>query len=395
MRLANGEQFTLLVDIRNGLPVPALVDYGLVFHRGKSANSTVPIIDTIGQFLSWAEDCGVNLDERFGTGELFTSHEITGLVDHMWIRRKSPNQSTRSNKPISDSVVGATHASRIDRVISFVEWRTARTVSAMSVHDQRARNINDRLLSIVAQFKSLKGSSVSTPRGSLSEDQCARLFEIVRPGSAANPFHRETQLRNFVILLIYYELGVRKAEPLVIKGSHLAISGRSTLMITYTPDDPRDPRKRQPRVKTRSRLLPISRILAASATKWMKERHTNDRIRVAAKRTPFVFVDTDQGRPLSLDAVYDIFVVLRTRFQDVFPDDFAPHHLRRSWNYRFSVACKNAGVPSELEDHLRRYIMGWSKTSAQPANYNQKYIEEQAFNILFSMQNSLTLEDVQ
>ena len=260
----------------------------------------------------------------------------------------------------------------------------------MAVHDPRVWNINERLKGIVVQLKSLKGSSTSSPRGSLSEEQCVRLFQIVRPGSPENPFHRETQLRNFFIFLVYYELGVRKAEPLVIKGQHLTVLGRSTLMVTFTPNDPRDPRTNQPRVKTRSRLLPISSVLASTGVNLLKERHTNDRIRTVAKKTPFIVLDMDKGRPLSLDAVYDIFVVLRRRFSDEFPEDFAPHHLRRTWNYRFSTACELAGVDKQLEDHLRRYIMGWSKTSIQPANYNEKYIEEQAFKIMLAMQDSLS-----
>lgn len=394
IRLSNGIRFPLLIDTSTRLPDGLVTDYSLAHHYAKPINTTCPIVDTIGMFLSWADKRRIDLEERFRSGNLFTSDEITALAQHLWARRNGdPQNSTgTSETKRPQSVVGHTQATRIDRVIHFITWRTGRIVSSLSVHDPRVANINARLAAVVGQLASLKGSSVSVPRGQLTEEQATRLFQIVRPGSDDNPFHRETQLRNFFILLLYYELGPRRAEPLLVKGSHLQIGPSSTIFLTFTPNDVADPRIDQPSLKTQPRLLPIGRVLATTAQQLLRERRSSPRTAAGAKAGPFLVLDTDTGRPLSLSSVYDIFVLLRERFPDDLPPDFAAHHLRRTWNYRFSSAADAAGVDKGMVDHIRRYVMGWSKTSSQPANYNRKFIEEQAFAILLKMQDAMTGE---
>lgn len=394
IRLSNGIRFPLLMDTHERLPHGLVTDYSLEHHYAKPLSTCRSIVDTIGMFLNWADKRRIDLDERFGTGNLFDSKEVTALAQYLWTRRNGNPQSTGRCKTKSkpQSVVGQTQANRIDQVLHFMAWRTARVVSSLPVHDQRVANINERLSSIAGQLKELKGKSVSTPRGLISEEQALRLFQIVRPGSDENPFHKETQLRNFFILLLYYELGPRRAEPLLVKGTHLHIGPRATIFLTYTPHDVADPRIDQPSLKTVPRLLPMGRLLATTAHRLLRVRHSSPRTAAAAKKTPFLVLNSDNAKPLSLSAIYDLFVLLRERFPDDFPPDFAAHHLRRAWNYRFSNAIETAGIDSVLADHLRRYIMGWSKTSKQPANYNQKFIEEQAFKILLGMQDTLSKE---
>lgn len=389
IRLRSGERFPLLLNSRSRMPQAQVADYSLTYHRSVPANTSKRAITAIGMFHSWAERRGIDLDARFGTGNLFNSDEVTSLAESLWERRPANAVEPSVNMP-PRSVVGATHGYRVDEVFKYLRWRTSQIVSSLAVHDSRIHNINDRLAGIENQLRSLKGSSVSNSRGQLTPEQCLRLFEIVRPGAPENPFHRDTQLRNFFLLLMYYELGVRKAEPLVLKGSHLKFGNNPLITITYTPNDVRDPRRDQPSVKTVSRTLPMSRLLASTADRLLRDRATNRKISAAARKSPFVILDSKLGQPLSLDATYDIFVVIRRRFPDDFPPDFASHHLRRTWNYQYSLACEANGVEEKYSDPIRRYIMGWSKTSVQPENYNQKYIEQQAFKILLGMQDSLT-----
>lgn len=389
VRLASGERLPVLIGAGSGMPHGIAADFSLAFHRGVPINTSKRSVDAIGIFQTWADHLGVNLDERFGTGELFTSDEITGLSAAIWERRQH-GTADQNDLMHPVSVVGETHGHRSDEIVRYIKWRTHQIVSTMSVHDGRVASINSRLEAIAEQLRTLKGSSVSIPRGELTPEQCARLFQIVRPGSPENPFHNETQLRNFFVLLLYYELGVRKAEPLTLKGVHLKFGPRSLVTMTFTPNDPKDIRKNQPSQKTVSRTLPMSRLLATTADRLTRQRSQNGRTAVAAKKTPFVVLDTDKGVPLSLDAVYGIFIVLRRRFPADFPPDFAAHHLRRSWNYRFTKGCEAADIETSEQDHIRRYIMGWSKTSSQPGKYNRRAIEEKAFDILLGMQNALT-----
>lgn len=382
IRLASGERLPMLVNRATSMPHGHVADYTLAFHRGVPINTSRRAVDAIGLFHSWSSSRGIDLDQRFGTGNLFTSDETTSLAEALWHRRGKGSEPA--------SVVGETHGHRVDQVNAYIRWRTSQVVSSMPVHDPRLGNINARLDMVTGQLASLKGSSVPKARGQLTEEQSLRLFEIVKPGSDENPFRKATQVRNFFVLLLHYELGVRKAEPLVVKGIHLHFGPRPLITITFTPDDPKDPRLDQPSVKTLSRTLPMGPVLATAADRLMKQRSATKAMVAVTRKNPFVVLSDDGASALSLDSAYDIFVTLRRKFPSDFPSDFAAHHLRRSWNYRFSQACKKAGIKDELADHIRRYIMGWSKTSAQPANYNRKEIEEQAFKLLLALQDGMT-----
>lgn len=391
LRLSSGERLPLLVNRASGLPLSQAAEYTLAFQRGVPVNTSRQTIDTIGMLHSWAENRGIDLDERFGTGNLLNSDETVSLSEALWERRSAAVSGEVANSlGTGAAVVGATQGKRTDDVIAYVRWRVSLVVSSFTVNDMRIANINARLNAVVGQLHTLKGVSVSVPRGQLTDAQCLRLFEIVKPGSSENPFHRNTQLRNFFLLLLYYELGIRKAEALVIKGSHLRIGPKSFITITYTPNDLKDLRSDQPSVKTLSRTLPISRMLAFAADQLLVQRRENILIRDAARRTPFLVLDSRKGSPLTLDALYDIFVVLRRRFPADLPPTFAPHHLRRSWNYRYSEACDDAKIEEALADHIRNYIMGWSKTSVQSGTYNRAWIEKQTFMLLSKMQDGLT-----
>lgn len=383
--LEGGERFPLLVHRSNGLPDTFATDYSLVYHRGKPIATTKRAIKAVAMFYDWARNLEIDLDERFGTVRLFSSPENTSLAEVLW----------QDRRPVRDkgsirSVVGASQAARVDNIIEYIVWRVGLIVSVLNNNDPRISAGNARLQATTKQLRKLRGKSVSIPRGRLSEQQCERLFEIVRPGAPDNPFQQRTQLRNYLIILAYYELGIRRAEVLTLKGTHATIGPRSTFHITFTPNDREDPRKDLPSIKTKSRLLPISRTLATAYDRYLKERRSNSATAKAAKKTSFVILSVRDGKPLSISSVDDIFVLLRRRFSDVFPRDFAAHHLRRTWNYRFSKAIEKSGVDKELAGKIRKYLMGWSASSIQAANYNQAYIEEQAFKLLMAMQDGIT-----
>lgn len=204
IRFPSGERLPLLVHRETGMPQEHVADYSLAFHRGVPINTSRRAVDAIGMFHSWADSRRINLDERFGSGNLFTSDETTALAEALWHCRTLGRQSA--------SVVGDTHGHRVDQVRAYITWRVSLIISSLPVQDNRIGNINDRLRLVADQLASLKGSSVAKPRGQLTEDQWLRLFEIVKPGSAENPFRKSNQLRNFFVLLLYHELGVRKSE---------------------------------------------------------------------------------------------------------------------------------------------------------------------------------------
>lgn len=385
IRFESGERFPLLVDRKTEVPVLDVIDYSLAYHRTISINSGKSRVGAIGLFLEWAEGCLIDLDERFGSGDLFAQAEIESLAFALGQSKRKKVQV--GDQTVPGNVLGDTQANRIDWVTHYIRWRATNVAQAMSLDNHRLPAMNKRLEQIEGQLKSLKRKGGGKLRLGLTEEQQVRLFEIVRPDSPENPFKPDTRQRNFMMFLLYYELGVRRAEPLVLKANHVHVHQSGRIVIEPNPHDPIDPRHAQPLVKTAGRTLPISALLAQAIHIYV----TKHRSKVpGAKKTPFIVLDSRDGKPLALASVYDMFVVVRDRFPEDFPADFSTHVLRHTWNDRFMAAAQAAGLKDALARQVNNYVMGWTKTSQQSANYSRREIERQASQLLLAMQQQLT-----
>ncbi|WP_426720802.1 tyrosine-type recombinase/integrase [Enterobacter cloacae complex sp. 301C7] len=99
------------------------------------------------------------------------------------------------------------------------------------------------------------------PEKSLDGNQINHLLEVIKCGAAFNPFGENLQIRNRLIILVLYSLGIRSGELLNIRISDINFSD-SSLAIRRRADDKNDPRVKQPLVKTMERKLPLSSALA-------------------------------------------------------------------------------------------------------------------------------------
>ena len=97
-----------------------------------------------------------------------------------------------------------------------------------------------------------------------------RLREVLRPDHPDNPFQPGHRHRNRALVLFYLDLGVRLSEALVVKGADLNLDGaKPTVVVHRRPDDPDDPRGRQPLTKTFSRVLPLGEELRDALAEWI------------------------------------------------------------------------------------------------------------------------------
>lgn len=385
IRLESGERFPLLVYRQTEVPVMDVIDYSLAYHRTISITAGKARVETIGYLLEWTNERQIDLDERIGTGDLLAIAEVEDLAGYL--RRSRRKTIEVGGEQVPAAILGKTHANRIDWIIAYLQWRVDRVAQAMSIGDPRLRNFTERIQRIGEQLGNLKGKGGGKVRLGLTEEQQFRLFQIVRPDCPENPFHQETRHRNYLLFLMLWELGLRRAEPLVLKGKHVQSTGtRPYIIIEPHPDDPDEKRKEPPLVKTAGRTLAISRVLAVAIHEYI----TVYRSKVpGAKKNPYIVLDSTSGDSLSLYSVYDMFVVLRNRFPEVFPPDFSPHILRHTWNDRFKKAAKAANLNGPFAELINNYLMGWSKTSKQSNNYSRRQIEEAASVILVNLQGQL------
>lgn len=225
----------------------------------------------------------------------------------------------------------------------------------------------------------------SEVREGLAPDVRQRLREVTRPDSPENPWAEDhARRRNALIVDWLYDLGLRRGELLSVRSSDVDFR-RGVVTISRRPDDPDDPRRNQPVVKTRGRELPLS------AANLDATRHYVINIRGVlhgARTHEYLFVATDTGAPLSMPALAKIFRVLRSRIADL-PDHLSPHVLRHTWNDRFSEEMDQKNVPEDTEKKARSYLMGWSETSGTAATYTRRHVREQAKRVSLDLQEKM------
>ena len=384
VRFESGERFAFMVARDTGLPDPWVIRYTLAKLRQHSINLANRVVDSLCLFHEWAADDAIDLQQRFESGELFSPMEIENLSEFLRTSKKAPNEI--KGVKFKRIVVGNTHKDRLKRILSFVTWRMSHILPSMA-DPVRASSVNARLSSLKVSFQeSMKGSK-QKQKEALTDEEFDFLMRVVRPDDPRNPFAAHTRHRNFAIVLMIAELGVREAEPLVLKSQHVNTAGRApTIKIEPNPNDPEEHRRDPPLVKTNGRTLPISPLLAITLDKYV----FGARARVPGqKRNPFIFLESQMGKALSLDALSDILTTLRDKFPDDLPADLSPHKLRHTWNSRFRRLAQNYGWNAPFRRVINNYIMGWSKTSQQDTRYAHSEIVREAMKALTELQMNL------
>ena len=158
IRLDSGERFPLLVECDTELPVLDVVDFSLAYHRTKSINSSKSRVGAIGLFLEWAEACLIDIDERFGSGDLFSQAEIESLATALGQSKRK--KVTVGDQVLPGNVLGDTQANRVDWVTEYIRWRATGVAQAMKIDDPRVPAINQRFQQIEKQLKALKHRNI-------------------------------------------------------------------------------------------------------------------------------------------------------------------------------------------------------------------------------------------
>ena len=200
--------------------------------------------------------------------------------------------------------------------------------------------------------------------------------------SPENPWKGEhTCVRNALLIRWFYELGLRRGEVLNVKITDIDFYSEE-LIVARRADDPEDPRKDQPLVKTRDRKIPLSPSLCKVTYEYITTTRRNSE---GARRHPFLFIAMGTGLPLSLSAVNAVFTRLRKALPSEF-DAVTPHVLRHSWNDRFSLVMDSARVSETEEERMRSYLMGWAPNSKTSATYTRRHIRLKAQQVALEMQ---------
>ena len=413
LMLSSGERLPVILD-SSGQPLFEPTVYSLTEIRGRNraSNTIASALRSISVFFMFLDLRKIPLNERLGSGQILSLGEIEDLVRicRLPIARLNEMIDTANTKHVQVSVtsiekhrsrlrsiteheiIPASAATRLRYIRDYIVWMVNGRLSKHGV-DATYRSALDSsrnfwVNSIDARLPSGDSRGVLNQREGLGQESAAMLLKLIDPLSSENPWSDEhSRYRNALIIQWLYFLGLRRGELLNIRISDIDFR-KGTVIVARRADDPDDPRKHQPNVKTRAREIPLSSGLLSVAEDYIMSKRA---VFKGARKHNFLFVSSDTGVPLSISSLVKIFDVLRTKCPDL-PKSLSAHVLRHTWNERYSEEMDKKQVSEETEKKTRSYLMGWSETSGTAATYTGRHILMKAQKASLEMQQVMVGE---
>lgn len=384
IRFESGEQMPLLCRTQHNEPVLLPLIYVVLRRRHKSVST----IRGDAMVLKWLYEWfwmsqATDLDQILETGrfdEIFENLEQFAF----WLRtaRTAHNIVGRiGNTTGKDWLHPQTYNGYLTIIQAFMLW----AIERYSIEPTTSSTLRSQIIEIKDKiryrFESLKlGGKTEVEVKGLELEQIDFLLKSICVGSKSNPFKKKFQLRNWIIVKIFLETGMRRGELLKLKTTDLhEISGKCYLVIKRRPDDPTDARAIQPAQKTLSRTISISEQLYTEIEDYItSERRPIINGKRSSLKHQFL-ITSERGTPLSQSVVNSMFDLIHTNFFERAGVNFHPHLLRNTFCNNYLEWCvEKMGMELDRSLDELRLICGWGVASKMPLRYAAKWVAQQA-----------------
>jgi integrase len=408
LTFASGERVPLLIAGSTGEPLfqPTLYATVHLRARGRATETIHQALRSIMVLQLILDRLGINLEGRMAEGRLLDRGEIDEIARACsfpletivrdcsdapdaslpWQRPKNLERVRMATKSAPAQIDPSTAAIRIHYIGDYLKWRTSNRLFSMGPKDRAYGALkvsSDLARSVLAELAPVASNRNGvTDRKGFLQKEIDEILAVMDPTSSTNPWKGEhTKGRNFLIAKWLIGLGVRRGELLNVRIDDINFQ-TERVTIERRPDDKRDPRPNQPRVKTRGRELPLGSKLTALTHEYVRT------LRAAqgnSRKHGYLFVANGSGAPLSLPQVAAIFTDLRKSRPEL-PRNLMSHVLgRHSWNTRFSELADERKLSAEVEKKVRSRAMGWSETSNTAATYTRRHVQREADELIRSL----------
>lgn len=402
----SGERLPILLDRSTGMPVfyPNLYVLTELRQTNRASATMERALREIAVLHDYLYDTEIDLEDRLREGGMLSIGEIDGLARHCRQTFK-PSRRIESGRKVhalrfgenkivlSHPVSQTTAANRLRTIHAYLSWLISLRISTSQKNDvfrTKLEQMRENVLpALRARIPMSKGRNTLNLRQGLDPELVGRLLQIVDPSNSENPWKSEfIRQRNALIVCWLLQLGVRRGELLNVMISDVDFR-KNTVTIARRADDPEDPRRMQPKVKTRDRILPLSFELAALSHKYIITTRSQFS---RNKRHGFLFVAEHTGEPMSLSSLNKMFYKIRMTIPEM-PSNLSGHMLRHTWNDEFSRKIDGQGIGEAREEQMRSYLMGWSPTSSTSRVYTRRFIEEAARQASLDLQEKIIIKD--
>ncbi|WP_213194619.1 site-specific integrase [Desulfuromonas sp. AOP6] len=352
--------------------------------------------------LKYFNSKGIDLTERAVSGKLLTMSEYTSYYEHsaknaghssnekvVPLFANSEDKSLRnilaSNTFLISKVSNGTHRGRIHRLRMYLNWLFEQFHDPISVRQNIEDQLNKLTMKMIADEQSLRSKEDQQTRhpedDAIPPEIFCKMLEVIRPISPNNPFTERNRLRNYLIVSIFLDTGIRRGALAKLKCSDLrSDQSGSSLWIYPHHDDSSDPRHERPNQKTKSHLANLKPELMDTLLFYIE--HVRNEV-PGALNHDFIFVSESnsrgtQGQPLAAKSINDMFLTL----SKVLNHRLHPHLLRHMWNDIFDDKADYQNSTSGWIEDARKYAMGWSANSTMTDTYNDRRTHKKVRQIM-------------
>lgn len=245
--------------------------------------------------------------------------------------------------------------------------------------DDVERRLNRKIKSAKPAWKKSRNGEMK----GLTSQERDRLLAVMHPDNCENPFaNTALKLRNYIIVLLGIEMGLRRSEMLLLKVNDIRWHTRELSVINLEREE-LDPRILAPQFKTHERMLQMGDELIWALQKYLDNYRTLNR-GASEKNHPFLLVShrRNEGGPLSIKALDGVL----SRVGKVVPElqHVHLHVLRHDAVYTLLASMRKELEILTPEDRTTQvqkiltYSFGWSPESNMPGLYGAKFWKEEA-----------------
>lgn len=375
----DGERYCVLIDKETSRPLfyPNMYLTAMVRNRAHSVTTMEAAAKNLGLLQSFFDIKDINIADRIISKKFLTTYEIDELIQHMG-KSHAKRKVVNIDKVKRGTVKSQTKYSRVTTVSSYLKWLCEHLLTG----DFESRDKSMKFIISIKERRPKINNDynfyTNDPKA-LDEEQIIKLFDNLKPDAQLNPFSKNVQLRNELIIIMLYSFGIRAGELLNLRISDIDFE-KKTLRIIRRHDDKFDSRVNQPLVKTLNRDLFFEGWLEEKIYNYIiNDRQSN----IGENKHDFLFIchgkkTKNSGLPLTISAYEKMIIKIKNIDQVL--NNFSGHQLRHTWNYDFSKeAEKSLDRDWKLNiEQVRSYLMGWSPNSATVKVYNQRFNKQQS-----------------
>jgi integrase len=394
-RLSNGHRVPLLVQDGAAAPLPVLVPFLYVQLKlqHRAYNTAAAHLRAIQAFYIYADIRSLDVDEAILACRFESLLALLeGYVVWLMSGRRADNISAKigaADSSLFPKIELRTRDQYLRLLQHYLGWAATRYLPRISASSGPHSSINAAFVDVAdaieRRFEShlVKDEPHQARDRSLTDSQLEIIRALIRPGVPENPFPERVQLRNWLMIELLLETGMRRGELLKLYTTDINQGSlHAYVSITDREHDPDDPRAEEPALKKYSRTVGISAQLYEVYERYIQRDRRPIRNGKPMKM-PFRYLFiSDRGRPLSIRALANVldrlFLTIELAHPGLLPT-LSAHDFRHTFADRFlAYLIEELGYDLERAmDELRR-ACGWSDTSVMPRRYASRYLAESA-----------------